>query len=374
MKSILVTGADGFIGKNLRVALGRRKDVEVLAHDLGNPPGDLESMAARADWVFHLAGVNRPKDPSEFVAGNVEFTRKLCDLLAGGGRKPKLAFASTIQAALDNPYGISKKGAEEAVFSYGRKTGAAVHVFRLPNVFGKWCRPNYNSAVATFCHNVARGLPIQINNPQGQLRLIHVEDVVSAFLSLLDGHAPEKDGDFCVARPVFDTTVGRAAELIRSFAESRRDLHLPDMADDFVRKLYSTYISYLPETDFAYSLNKREDPRGALAEFIKSRHIGQLFVSTTRPGIVRGNHYHDTKVEKFMVISGQAVIRFEHILTGARVDVPVSGSEFRVVDIPPGYTHHIENVGSADLVVLFWADELFDEKAPDTYFREVRRG
>jgi len=374
MRSVLVTGSSGFIGKNLLVALGRRKDLEVLTLDVENPAGDLERMAARADLVFHLAGVNRPQDPKEFTEGNADLTRKLCGLLAQAGRKAGLVLSSSIQAALENPYGASKKAAEEEVFAYAEKTGASAHVFRLPNVFGKWCRPNYNSAVATFCHNTARGLPIQIHNPESPLELVYVDDVARAFLAVLDGKEPVREGKYCQVSPVFRTTVGAVAGLVRSFAESRKTLVLPDLADPFTRVLYATYLSYLPEDGFAYGLTRREDPRGALAEVLKSAHIGQLFVSTTKPGITRGNHYHDTKVEKFIVVSGEAVIRFEHILTGARVDVPVKGSEMKVVDIPPGYTHHIENVGSTEMVVLFWADELFDERAPDTYFQEVRRG
>ncbi len=373
-RSVLVTGAMGFIGQNLVVALNRREDVEILTCDLENQATDLERMAAKADVVFHLAGVNRPKDPKEFAEGNTELTQWLCTALRQAGRKATLVLSSSIQADLDTPYGLSKKAAEEAVFAYAAEGGAAVHVFRLPNVFGKWCRPNYNSAVATFCHNIACGLPIQINNTASALELVYVDDVVRAFLAILDGTIPQGDGRFRIVEPVFKTTVGAMAALIRSFAESRKNLSIPDMADQFTRVLYATYVSYLPEDGFAYRLEKREDQRGALAEMLKSPHIGQLFVSTTKPGITRGNHYHDTKVEKFIVVSGEAVIRFEHIMTGARIDVPVSGSEMKVVDIPPGYTHHIENVGQTDMVVLFWADELFDQAAPDTYFQEVSRG
>lgn len=373
-RTVLVTGARGFIGKNLSVALKRRDDIDLLELDLENPADDLERMAGEADVVFHLAGVNRPQDPAEFKQGNTELTQKLCEKLKAAGRKATLVLSSSIQAALDNPYGLSKRAAEELAFSYARESGATAHVFRLPNVFGKWCRPDYNSAVATFCHNVARGMPIQVNDPARELALVYVDDVVRAFLDILGGPEPSGDGATCGVEPVYGISVGALADLIKSFAESRSSLVIPDMDDPLTRRLYATYTSHLPEDAFAYGLARRDDQRGCLAEVVKSPHFGQLFFSTTRPGVTRGNHYHDSKVEKFIVVSGEAVIRFEHILSGARVDVPVSGRDMKVVDIPPGYTHHIENVGEGEMVVLFWANELFDPAAPDTYFQEVRRG
>jgi len=373
-RTVLVTGASGFIGKNLCVALKRRDDVELLELDVDGPDGAFEQMASRADLVFHLAGVNRPQDPEEFFQGNKELSERLCSFLKSSGRVPTLVLSSTIQADLDNPYGLSKKGAEEATFAYASETGAKVHVFRLPNVFGKWCRPNYNSVVATFCHNLARGLAIQVNEPGRILELVYVDDVVRTFLGILDGPEPQVDGRFSLVQPSYDISLGVLESTLRCFVESRDSLVLPDMADPLTRALYATFISYLPEDHFAYSLVRREDPRGALAEVLKSPHVGQLFFSTTKPGIIRGNHYHDSKVEKFIVVSGEAVVRFEHILTGAIVEVPVSGQNMKVVDIPPGYTHHIENIGQGELVVLFWANELFDQGSPDTFFQEVRRG
>ncbi len=373
-RTVLVTGAKGFMGKNLVVALKRREDIEILEFDLDNPEGDLERMAGQADIVFHLAGVNRPEDPEEFKQGNTELTRLVCEQLVKAGRKATLVLSSTIQAALDNPYGLSKKGAEDAVFEYAAKTEAEVNVFRLPNVFGKWGKPDYNSAANTFCHNLARGLAIQVNDPTREMELVYIDDVVRSFLNVLDGAAIPHDGDFSLVEPFFRIPLGEIGEILTSFANSRSSLMLPNMDDALTLRLYSTYTSYLPKDDFAYSLVRREDERGALAEVLKSQHIGQLFFSTTRPGITRGNHYHDRKVEKFIVLSGEAMIRFEHILTGERIDVPVSGNEMKVVDIPPGYTHHIENVGETEMVVLFWANELFDQDAPDTYFQEVRNG
>lgn len=367
MKTVLVTGAKGFIGKNLLASLKRRGDVDVIEYDLGSPPGLLEEGLAKADVIYHLAGVNRPERVEEFTEGNFDLTRQICDALRRLGRAPLLVLSSSTQAAMDNPYGLSKRQAEEAVFDFGRETGASVFVFRLHGVFGKWCRPNYNSVVATFCHNIARDLPIAISDPAREIELVYIDDVVRAFIDVMDGRLPRSDGKYCLADPTYRITLGALAETIRGFRESRTSLSVPDVSDSFLHALYATYISYLPTDSFAYALIQRSDPRGELAELLKSPHIGQIFVSRTRPGITRGHHYHDTKVEKFVVLEGDAMIRFRHILGGDVIEYPVSGREFRVVDIPPGYTHAIENLGRNDLIVLFWSDEIFNPDVPDTF-------
>ncbi|MCG2679937.1 MAG: NAD-dependent epimerase/dehydratase family protein [Kiritimatiellae bacterium] len=366
MKTVLVTGAKGFIGKNLLVALKRMAEVVVIEHDLDFPVGTLEEGLARADIIFHLAGVNRPERVEEFTEGNFNLTQQICNTLRRLGRKPLLVLSSSTQAALDNPYGLSKRQAEEAVFDFGRETGSSVFVFRLSGVFGKWCRPNYNSVAATFCHNIAHDLPITISDPTREIELVYIDDVVRAFIGVMDGRLPVSDGKYCLVAPTYRITLDVLAETIRSFRESRISLSVPDVRESFVHALYATYISYLPMDAFAYTLTQRSDPRGELAELLKSPHIGQIFVSRTRPGITRGHHYHDTKVEKFVVLEGDAVIRFRYILGGDVIEYPVSGREFRVVDIPPGYTHSIENVGQNDLIVLFWADEIFNPDVPDT--------
>ncbi len=371
MKSILVTGAKGFIGKNLIVSLKRRGDVDVIEYDLDSPAGLLEEGLAKADMIYHLAGVNRPERVEEFTEGNFDLTRQVCDTLRRLGLKPLLLLSSSTQAALDNPYGLSKRQAEDAVFGFGRETGAEVFIFHLPGVFGKWCRPNYNSVVATFCNNIARDLPIVISDPAKEIELIYIDEVVNAFIGVMDGRLPVSDGKYCLAAPTYRISLGALAETIRGFRDSRVSLALPDTSDLFVRALYATYVSYLPPDSFAYPLTQRIDPRGELAELLKSPRIGQIFLSRTRPGITRGHHYHDTKVEKFGVIEGEAVIRFRHILDGDVIEYPVSGREFRMVDIPPGYTHAIENIGQNDLIVLFWADEIFNPEKPDTYFEKV---
>jgi UDP-2-acetamido-2,6-beta-L-arabino-hexul-4-ose reductase len=367
MKSVLVTGAKGFIGKNLIVALKRRTDVEVIEYDIDSPSGALDEGLNRADVIYHLAGVNRPERVEEFTEGNFDLTRQVCDALRQLGRTPLLVLSSSTQAALDNPYGLSKRQAEEAMFDFGRETGASVFVFRLHGVFGKWCRANYNSVVATFCHNIARDLSIAISDPTREIELVYVDDVVRAFIGVMDNRLPGSDGKYCLAEPTNRISLGAFAEMIQGFRDSRVSLALPDMSDPFLRALYTTYVSYLPIDSFAYALTQRSDPRGELAELLKSPHIGQIFVSRTGPGITRGHHYHDTKVEKFVVLEGDAMIRFRHILGGDVIEYPVSGREFRVVDIPPGYTHAIENLGQNDLIVLFWSDEIFNPDVPDTF-------
>ncbi|MGB5217844.1 MAG: NAD-dependent epimerase/dehydratase family protein, partial [Smithella sp.] len=366
-----VTGAKGFIGKNLVVDLKRSADVNVIEHDLDSPAGFLDEGLAKADVIYHLAGVNRPVRDAEFAEGNFDFTRQVCDALRKLRRKPLFVLSSSTQAVLDNPYGLSKRQAEEIVLDFGRATGASVFVFRLYGVFGKWCRPNYNSVVATFCHNIARELPIAISDTARKIELVYIDDVVRAFIGVMNGHLPASDGKYCLVGPTHQISLGELAEAIRDFRDSRTNLAVPDMSNPLVRALYATYLSYLPSDSFAYTLTQRTDPRGELAELLKSSHIGQIFVSRTRPGITRGNHYHDTKVEKFVVLEGNAVIRFRHISRGNVIEYPVLGREFRVVDIPPGYTHSIENVGQNDLIVLFWAAEIFNPDTPDTFGMSV---
>lgn len=364
---ILITGAKGFIGKNLMVALQRKPDWDVVPYDLDSPKGALDEALTEADMVYHLAGVNRPERIEEFTEGNFGSTQQICDELLRIGRAPVIVLSSSTQALLDNPYGCSKRLAEEAVLNYANESGASVFIFRLPGVFGKWCRPNYNSVVATFCHNIARGLPITVSDPNKEIELAYIDDVVRAFINCKDSRSDFSDEQFSRVEPTYRISLGTLAETIQSFYDSRSSLELADMSDSFNRVLYATYLSYLPSASFAYPLTQKSDPRGELAELLKSPYIGQIFVSRTRPGITRGNHYHDSKVEKFIVMDGDAVIRFRHILGGEVTEYAVSGSEFRVVDIPPGYTHSIENVGKSDMVVLFWANEFFNPSDPDTF-------
>lgn len=365
--NILVTGAKGFIGKNLVVALRRRKEAAVWEFDRDSTAEALVEGLSCADVVFHLAGVNRPEKVEEFNQHNTELTRRICDELRRLGHKTVVVLASSSQALLDNPYGVSKREAEEVVFGFGAGADAPISVFRLPGVFGKWCRPNYNSVVATFCHNIAQNLPITVSDPDREVELVYIDDVVASFMKIVDGEPLSSERRFFNVEPLFRVTLGKLSEIVHGFRKSRQTLILPDFSDRFTRSLYATYLSYLPKDDFSYELKQNVDERGELAELIKSQHIGQIFLSRTRPGITRGHHYHDTKVEKFVVIEGDALIRFKSIINGEIVECPVSGREFRVVDIPPGYSHSIENVGKSDLIVLFWVSEIFDPTKPDTY-------
>ncbi len=367
MRSVLVTGSAGFIGKNLRQALCRRSEIKLICFDVHDNADILESLLAEADVIFHLAGVNRPDRIEDFEEVNAGLTRMLVTQLATLKRQPTVIMSSSTQAGQENPYGISKREAEEALAAFARRTGAPVRVYRLPGVFGKWCRPNYNSVVATFCYNIARDLPIEISDPSREIVLMHVQDVVRRFCADLDSFDLPPGLSWGEASPLFRITLGRLAELIRSFQESRVTLITPDMADPFLRRLHSTYMSYLPEHTLAYDLAKRQDSRGILAEMFKSPHFGQIFVSRTKPGITRGNHYHDVKFEKFCVVEGEAMVRLRSVEDHKVYEYPISGRELRVVEIPPGYAHSIENVGVDELITLFWANEVFDVQDPDTF-------
>jgi UDP-2-acetamido-2,6-beta-L-arabino-hexul-4-ose reductase len=372
MKRILVTGAAGFMGRNLCVALRRQEGFEVLEYDVQNSPAELPELAARADLVFHLAGVNRPRVEREFTEGNVDLTRHLCNCLAKAGRKTPVVLSSSIQAESDNPYGRSKHVAEELVLDYHRKTGASVYIYRFPNVFGKWSRPNYNTVVATFCHNISRGLPVQLNNRDTALRFVYIDDVVRAFLEIAARGEHNSQESRCEAQPVYSITLGELHDLLVSFRDTRGQSLIPDLANPLVKSLYSTYVSFCEPRDLAHPVELKTDERGWLFELIKSKGGGQIFVSKTRPGITRGNHYHDSKVEKFCVIQGEGVIRFRHVLHHEVIEYRVSDREICVVDIPPGYTHSIENTGPADMLTLFWANEIFDPQRPDTYAAKVK--
>ena len=361
---IVVTGGDGFVGRNLRVRLHElgHDSVASLGRDVAIE--ERRSAIASADIVYHLAGVNRPKDVTEFDTGNRGVTVELCDELRRTGRPVPLVFTSSVQAELDNPYGVSKRAAELEVERYGADTGARVHVLRLTNVFGKWCRPDYNSAVATFCHNIARGLPITVRDPSAPLRLVYVDDVVDTLIDLLPpggitDHAAE-------VRPVYSTTVGEVAASIRAFAESRNTRVTPRVGTGFTRALYATYLSYLPADAFSYSLIKHADARGVFAEMLKTPDCGQFSFFTAHPGITRGGHYHHTKNEKFLVVKGQARFRFRQIVTGDVHEIVVSDAAAQVVETVPGWAHDITNIGDEELVVMLWANEIFDPEKPDT--------
>ena len=367
---ILVTGAKGFIGKNLIAELRNREYDDIFEFDKDTDLKLLDEYCKHSDFVFHLAGVNRPEEQSEFMEGNFGFTTVLLDTLKKYENKCPIMISSSIQAELNNPYGESKKAGENLLFSYSEETGARVLVYRFPNVFGKWCRPNYNSAVATFCHNISHNLPVQVNDPSVLMNLVYIDDVVNELISALEENENKVD-EFCEVPVVHTITLGEIVDMIYSFKQSREDKSVPDMSDSFTKKLYSTYLSYLPEDQFSYELKMNIDQRGSFTEFIKTPDRGQVSVNISKPGITKGNHWHHTKNEKFLVVSGSGVIRFRKIDSDEIVEYFVSGDKMEVVDIPTGYTHNIENLGDSDMVTIMWANESFDPEKPDTYYLEV---
>lgn len=399
--NVLITGAKGFVGKNLIATLenirdGKDKsfgidtDLQILAYDIDSDPALLDEYCSKADFIFHLAGVNRPEDPADFMKGNFGFTSVLLDTLKKHGNTCPVMISSSIQAALDNPYGESKKAGEDLLFAYGKDCGAEVLVYRFPNVFGKWCRPNYNSAVATFCNNIARGLPIIVNDRSHMMTLVYIDDVVAELIAALGGKANKQEDGFCYVPVEHKITLGEIVDMLYEFKAGRGagylgeddttgNLNVPAMADgSFSKKLYSTYLSYLPEDGFAYPLKMNVDERGSFTEILRTADRGQVSVNISKPGITKGNHWHHTKNEKFVVVSGRGLIQLRKVGLDENgehypvVEYHVSGEEITVVDMIPGYTHNIINLSETeDLVTVMWANEAFDPSKPDTYFEEV---
>lgn len=367
---ILVTGANGFVGKNLIAELNNRGYKDIYKFDKDTDKSLLDKYSKECEFIFHLAGVNRPKNESEFMKGNFEFTSELLNLLKKHDNKASILITSSIQAEKDNPYGKSKKAGEDLLFNYSEETGSKVLIYRLPNLFGKWSRPNYNTVVATYCYNIARGLDIQINDPDAELTLCYIDDVLDEFIKALQGNET-KNGKYCYVPVSHQIKLGNLAGRIKSFKESRKDLSIPDMEDEFTKKLYSTYLSFLPEDEFSYDLKMNCDDRGSFTEFIRTLDRGQVSVNVAKPGIIKGNHWHHTKNEKFLVVSGNGLIRFRKIDSDRIIEYKVSGEKLEVVDIPTGYTHSIVNLGSTDMVTVMWANEAFNPEKPDTYFLEV---
>lgn len=379
---ILITGANGFVGKNLVSTLKNIKDgkdktrnidiEDIYSYDVDNTIEDLKKYTGDCDFVFHLAGINRPKDISEFYQGNATFTETLCSLLEEHDNKSPILISSSIQASKDNDYGKSKKEGEEYLLNHGKKMDSKVYIYRLANLFGKWCRPNYNSVTATWCYNVANGKDIQINDPNVELPLCYIDDVVNEFLNALEGHPTAcKEGIYEV-HPVHHVKLGELADIIKSFKESRGTLNVPNMKEGSLeKKLYSTYLSYLPKDKFSYPLKMNTDQRGSFTEFLKTEEYGQVSVNVSKPGITKGQHWHHSKNEKFLVVSGKGLIQFRDIYSDEIIEYYVSGDKLEVIDIPTGYTHNIINIGESDMVTIMWANEKFNPEHPDTYYEEV---
>ena len=361
---ILITGAGGFIGKNLVATFQAFGGHEIFEYHHAAGLETLEKFCRECEFVFHLAGVNRPENPDEFTAGNEIFTAELVNFLERAENFCPIVFASSTQAELNNPYGRSKLAAEKILLAHGEKTSARILIYRLPNVFGKWGRPNYNSAVATFCFNAARGLPLQVNDSAREMRLVYIDDVIKEFLRVLGGEEIQ-------SIPTHKKNLRELAELIQSFPTCRADLSVPDQTDELTKKLYSAYQSYLPEENFSCALKMHKDERGSFSEFVRTNGQGQFSANVIKPHVTKGNHWHHSKHEKFFVVAGEGVIRFRQIFSDKIFEYKVSGARHEVIEIPPGYTHSIENVGETDMTVFIWANENFNPDAPDTYFLKV---
>ncbi|OFY38936.1 MAG: capsular biosynthesis protein [Bacteroidetes bacterium GWF2_40_14] len=379
--NILITGAKGFVGKNLIAELknirdGKAKnypisiDISLFEYDIDNDPMELDIYCKEADFVFNLAGVNRTSELKEFNEGNFNFTSTLINTLKKYGNTCPLMISSSTQAALNNPYGQSKKAGEDLVFTYAKETGAKVFVYRFPNIFGKWCRPNYNSGVATFCHNIVNDLPITISNRDNMLHLVYIDDVMEELIGALQGNE-HREVDYCFVPTVHTVTLGNIVDLLYSFKASRENLSVPNMADAFTFKLYATYMSYLPGNKLSYSLKENIDTRGSFTEIFRIKDRGQFSINIAHPHICRGNHWHHSCIEKFLVVNGKGVIRLREVNSEEVNEYFVSGNKLEIVDIPVGYTHNIENIGDTDMVTFMWSNKCFDPNNPDTFFEKV---
>lgn len=363
--NILVTGSNGFIAKNLIQFLSEQKEVNILSFNRQSSDDELADAIEKADWIVHLAGVNRPLNEQEFIEGNISLTQKIANLLREKKKQTPIILSSSIQAERDNAYGQSKLGGEEILLDLQQSHANPVYICRLANVFGKWSRPNYNSAVATFCHNIANNLPIKINDPEAIIRLVYIDDVVESFWKIIqDTYIPDQ---YFLIQPEYQITVGELADTLNSFRKSRDTLTTLPVGTGLTRALYSTYLSFLQPNQFDYTVPRHGDERGVFVEMLKTPDAGQFSYFTAHPGITRGGHYHHSKTEKFLVIKGQALFKFKHIITGNYYELETSGEEARIVETVPGWTHDITNIGNDEMIVMLWANEIFDREKPDTY-------
>ena len=386
--NILITGAKGFIGKNLcaqlnNIATNRARwykvdpNITIMEYDIDSGFEQLEAYCKKADFVFNLAGTNRPKDVSEFMKGNFDFTFTLLNTLKKYGNKCPVMISSSSQAALDNPYGQSKKAGEDLMFQYAEETGAKVLIYRFPNLFGKWCRPNYNSVIATFCNNIANDLPIQVNDPNVMLNLVYIDDVVDELINALTGDE-YREGRFCYVPNVHRVRLGDIVDLLNSFERGRTSLQVPYVSDSFKKAIYSTFVSYLPESKISFALNMNIDTRGSFTEFIKTENHGQISINISKPGITKGQHWHNNSVERFLVVSGCGLIQLRKVGVDENgnkypvISYSVDGSNLRVIEMLPGYTHNLINLSETeDMVTIIWSNDCFDPNRPDTYFEPV---
>ncbi len=367
---VLITGSNGFIGRNLSLWL-KSSGHTVIGFDAADNEATLVNALKEVDFIVHLAGINRPLNKQEFYDGNTNFTKKLVDLIKQSNRKIPLIYSSSIQAELDNDYGKSKKMAEDYLLSFQKESKNLVYVYRLSNVFGKWCRPNYNSALATFCYNIANDLPIEVRDPNYVVHYVYIDDICKEWLFLIEGKITKDSRVLQEVLPIYDVSLGMLSDMLNAFKNSRTNMNAPSTKNEFEKKLYATYLSYLPENNFSYPLNMHVDSRGSFTEFLRTPENGQVSVNIANPGITKGNHYHHTKNEKFLTVSGECLIRFRKVDSKEVIEYKVSGEKLEVIDIPPGYTHSITNIGKTNSVTIMWSNEQFDPNNPDTYFEEV---
>lgn len=370
LMKILITGSKGFVGKNLVTELKNRGYKKLYLYDKENSLEDLEKWTEDCGFVFHLAGINRPETEEEFMEGNADLTSQLTSLLEKNNNQAPVMISSSVQAEKDNPYGESKRVGEYYIFEYGERNNVPVYVYRFSNLYGKWSKPNYNTVIATFCHNIAHGLPIQVNDPTVEITFQYIDDVVNELINCLEGNGT-KTGKFYDVPEKDTRTLGEVAQLIKGFKESRKTLEVPDMSDSFTKNLYSTYLSFLPEDNFSYKLKMNQDDRGSFTEFLRSPERGQVSINVSKPGITKGQHWHHSKNEKFLVVKGNGLIRFRKVGEDKVIEYPVNGEVLEVVDIPTGYTHSIVNTGEEEMVTVMWVNEPFDPDNTDTYYLEV---
>ena len=366
---VLVTGSNGFVGRNLISNLSLNKEIEVYEYDRNSTFEELDKYTSDCEFIFHLAGVNRPKNPKEFMEGNFGFTSTLLDYLKKHKNKCPIMISSSIQAELDNDYGKSKKAGEDLIFEYGKKNKVKTFIYRFPNLFGKWCRPNYNSVIATWCNSIAHNEEIQVNDESKELTLAYIDDVCNELIKCLDNKETKK-GNYCIIPITYTKTLGEIANLIRSFKQNDRGIMVPSTGDVFTKNLYATYVSYVPLEELVVDLEEHRDNRGVFCELVRTKEAGQVSISTTNPEIIRGGHYHNTKMERFIVVKGKAKITFEHVIDHNKYEFEVSSDKLQYVTIPVGYQHSINNIGDGELILILWANELFDSNLPDTYVME----
>lgn len=366
---ILVTGSNGFIGKNLISNLTLYKNIEILKFDRSKTLEQLDEYTKECDFVFHLAGVNRVKNSREFTKNNVELTNNLINLLIKNNNKCPVMVSSSIQAELENDYGKSKKSVEDLIFNYGKENNVKVFVYRFSNVFGKWCKPNYNSVIATWCYNIANDKPIKIDDTNKLITLTYIDDVCSELIKCLEEKETRKD-KYCIVPTSYTKTLGEILELIQNFKLNENNIIVPPTGDTFVKDMYATYISYVPIKNLIVDLNNHKDDRGSFCELIRTKESGQVSMSTTNVNVMRGGHYHNTKMERFIVIKGKAKIEFENIMDHSKYEIIVSDEKLQYVTIPVGYQHKINNISNGELILILWANELFDLDNPDTFIME----